>query len=60
MIEKFLFLFILIFAKSSTLDLKQIRREILANHNYHRAMHQAGKLTRDKKIEKKPDNILKN
>ena len=52
MIAKSIFLFILIFVKSSTLDLKQIRREILANHNYHRAIHQAGKLTRDKEIEK--------
>ena len=52
MIAKFIFLFILIFVKSSTLDLKQIRREILANHNYHRSMHQASKLTRDKEIEK--------
>ena len=52
MISNFILLLILIFVKSSTLDLKQIRREILADHNYRRAMHQVDRLTRDKDLEK--------
>ena len=48
----FLLLSILICVKSSSLPLKEIRREILAHHNYCRAMHQVGKLERDKELEK--------
>ena len=48
----FLLLSILICVKSSSLYLKEIRREILAHHNYCRAMHQVGKLERDKELEK--------
>ena len=47
-----LLLSIFIFIKASSLKLTEIRREILADHNYRREMHQVGSLERDKELEK--------